>query len=54
MCFDSKNGAKKVFNNEDEFGMILNKELKEVGSQGDKEEKMDSFSLWSVFQEVVE
>ena len=30
--------AKKVFNNEEEFGMILNKQLKEDEEHGEKEE----------------
>ena len=36
MCFDSMNGAKKVFNNEDEFGMIPNKQEKEVDIEVEK------------------
>ena len=33
--------AKKVFNNEEEFGMILNKQLKEDEEQGEKEEEKE-------------
>ncbi|BAK24320.1 hypothetical protein PGTDC60_0150 [Porphyromonas gingivalis TDC60] len=50
MSFEGKRQPKKVFNNEGELGIILNKQLKVWGKRGEKYEKTDFYcsecTLW--------